>query len=40
MRDAANLAELELEDWRKEAVRLGYYWAHDPAVLVFVRHFG
>ena len=34
------LAGLELENHSGELRRLGDYWADNPAVLVFLRHYG
>ena len=33
-------AKLELEDLDGGRVPLGYLWREQPAVLVFLRHFG
>jgi hypothetical protein len=38
--DDADLAPLELEDWRGRQVRLGEFWSENPAVVVFLRHYG
>jgi hypothetical protein len=38
--DARELADIELQDWRGREVRLGDVWADNPAVLVFLRHYG
>jgi hypothetical protein len=38
--DAADLADLLLEDWQGREVRLGDTWAERPSVLVFLRHYG
>ena len=40
MRTTSNLDDLELQDWRGETRRLGDFWAEQPIVLVFIRHFG
>jgi hypothetical protein len=40
MRIATRLADIDLEDWRGQRVRLGTLWQRDPVVLVFLRHFG
>ena len=36
----AEAAALELEDADGGRVRLGSLWAEQPAVVVFLRHFG
>jgi hypothetical protein len=38
--DAGELAPVELVDWRGQAVRLGDVWSENPAVVVFLRHYG
>jgi hypothetical protein len=38
--DARELADIELLDWRGREVRLGDAWSENPAVLVFLRHYG
>ena len=38
--DARELADIELRDWRGREVRLGDAWSRNPAVLVFLRHYG
>jgi hypothetical protein len=38
--DARELADIELDDWRGHPVRLGDVWSDNPAVLVFLRHYG
>jgi hypothetical protein len=38
--DAGELAPVELLDWRERAVRLGEAWSENPAVVVFLRHYG
>jgi hypothetical protein len=40
MKLSTRLANLELDDWRGERVRLGSLWRERPVVLVFLRHFG
>lgn len=37
---ADELAGIVLRDWRGEEVRLGDLWRDQPAVLVFLRHYG
>ncbi|MDQ4049285.1 MAG: hypothetical protein M3131_07895 [Actinomycetota bacterium] len=39
-RDARVLDDIELRDWRGHPVRLGDVWAANPALLVFLRHYG
>jgi hypothetical protein len=39
-RDARPLEEIVLRDWRGRDVRLGDVWASNPALLVFLRHYG
>ncbi len=34
------LAGITLPDCDGQEIRLGSLWAHDPAVLVFLRHYG
>jgi hypothetical protein len=38
--DARELADLELTDLEGRAVRLGDTWSENPAVVVFLRHYG
>ena len=38
--DSSGLADLRLRDWRGKEVRLGDFWSENPAVLVFLRHYG
>ena len=38
--DARALEDIVLQDWRGSEVRLGDTWAEQPAVLVFLRHYG
>jgi hypothetical protein len=38
--DAATLADLVLQDADGTGVRLGDLWAEQPAVLVWLRHYG
>jgi hypothetical protein len=38
--DAGELADLEVTDLEGRAVRLGDVWSENPAVLVFLRHYG
>jgi len=40
MRVATKLSRLELRDWAGQPVRLGTLWEKQPAVLLFIRHFG
>lgn len=40
MRVTSRLADIELEDWQGERVRLGGLWRDRAVVLVFIRHFG
>ena len=37
---AVELADIVLQDHRGEEVRLGDLWREQPAVLVFLRHYG
>lgn len=37
---AKQWAEIELLDTSGQRVRLGQAWAEQPALLVFIRHFG
>lgn len=37
---AKKLAAIELIDDREKAVGLGSAWRDQPALLVFIRHFG
>ncbi|MGI8945526.1 MAG: hypothetical protein ACR2GL_04715 [Thermoleophilaceae bacterium] len=38
--DAHALEDIALRDWRGRDVRLGDVWARNPALLVFLRHYG
>lgn len=38
--DARALEDIDLRDWRGGHVRLGDVWAENPALLVFLRHYG
>lgn len=38
--DARDLADIVLRDSRGEDVRLGDVWSSNPALLVFLRHYG
>ena len=38
--DARALEDLVLRDWRGADVRLGDVWSENPALLVFLRHYG
>ena len=38
--DAHDLEDVMLRDWRGQDVRLGDVWSDNPAVLVFLRHYG
>jgi prostamide/prostaglandin F2alpha synthase len=38
--DATDLAPIELVDWRGRPIRLGDAWSENPAVVVFLRHYG
>ncbi len=38
--DAHALEDLVLRDWRGRDVRLGDVWSDNPALLVFLRHYG
>jgi len=40
MRVGTKLSQLELRDWAGQPVRLGTLWEKQPAVLLFIRHFG
>jgi hypothetical protein len=40
MRISTRLSTIELSDWEGEQVPLGTFWEQQPAVLVFIRHFG
>jgi hypothetical protein len=40
MRLATRLAGISLSNDRGESIRLGTLWAEQPAVVVFIRHFG
>ena len=37
---SASLAEITLPDTDSREVRLGSLWEENPAVLVFLRHYG
>lgn len=37
---AESLASIELIDDQGSAVRIGSSWEEQPALLVFIRHFG
>lgn len=37
---SSRLAEIVLLDSGSEPVRLGSLWHHQPAVIVFLRHYG
>jgi len=37
---SSRLADLTLPDVDANPVRLGSLWAHGPAVMVFLRHYG
>jgi prostamide/prostaglandin F2alpha synthase len=37
---AHDLEDVMLRDWRGSDVRLGDVWSDNPAVLVFLRHYG
>lgn len=37
---AESLAQIELPDAEGRAVRLGALWERQPAVIVFLRHYG
>jgi hypothetical protein len=37
---AESLADIELIDDQGSAVRIGSSWEKQPALLVFIRHFG
>jgi hypothetical protein len=39
-RDARALEDIVLRDWRAREVRLGELWSTNPALLVFLRHYG
>ena len=39
-RRADELADVVLQDHRGDEVRLGDTWREQPAVLVFLRHYG
>ncbi len=38
--DTPTLGAIALRDWRNEPVLVGSAWAHKPAILVWLRHFG
>ncbi|HEV2723310.1 MAG TPA: hypothetical protein VGV10_01640 [Thermoleophilaceae bacterium] len=38
--DVRALADIVLRDWRGQDVRLGDVWSENPALLVFLRHYG
>ncbi|MBA2440736.1 MAG: hypothetical protein H0V50_08700 [Thermoleophilaceae bacterium] len=38
--DARTLEDIVLRDWRARDVRLGDVWSKNPALLVFLRHYG
>ncbi len=38
--EADALEAIVLRDWRGRDVRLGDVWAENPALLVFLRHYG
>lgn len=38
--DATALEDIVLRDWKDQAVRLGDVWSDNPALLVFLRHYG
>ena len=38
--DARALEDIVLRDWRGRDVRLGDLWSTNPALLVFLRHYG
>ena len=38
--DAEALQDIALRDWQGKDVRLGDVWSHNPALLVFLRHYG
>jgi len=38
--DARALEDIVLRDWRGRDVRLGELWSENPALLVFLRHYG
>ena len=38
--DASALEDIVLRDWRGNDVRLGDCWSSNPALLVFLRHYG
>jgi hypothetical protein len=37
---SGRLAEIVLPDSEGQLVRLGSLWANEPAVIVFLRHYG
>lgn len=38
--DAKALEDIVLRDWQGQDVRLGDVWSDNPALLVFLRHYG
>ena len=38
--DAKALEDIVLRDWKGQDVRLGDMWSDNPALLVFLRHYG
>ena len=38
--DARAMEDIVLRDWRGRDVRLGDMWSENPALLVFLRHYG
>jgi len=38
--DARVLEDIVLRDWHGRDMRLGGIWAENPALLVFLRHYG
>ena len=38
--DARALEDIVLRDWQGQDVRLGDVWSENPALLVFLRHYG
>jgi hypothetical protein len=38
--DARDLEDIVLRDWHGRDVRLGDVWSENPALLVFLRHYG
>jgi hypothetical protein len=37
---SSRLAEIVLPDCDGKEIRIGSFWARQPAVLVFLRHYG